>query len=131
VLAHGTGAVAERVLERWFTEGTRRDDTATVSRFRAMLEAVPPEGYAACCEALARWDARADLGAVSTPTLVVAGANDVATPPSDAVFLAEAIPGAQLTVIPGAAHLANVEQPERFDAALLGFLSTTSTEEAA
>ena len=103
-----------------------------VARFREMLEPSPAEGYAACCEAIARWDARTGLDAIRTPTLVIAGADDVATPPEDGAFLAESIPGAELVVLPGAAHLANVEQPELFDRALLAFLSgTTSTEEAA
>ena len=132
VRAGGTAVVAERVLERWFTDEMRRTDTATTDRFRKMLEAIPSEGYAACCEALALWDARGDLGAISARTLVVAGEQDVATPPADGAFLAESIPGATLTVLPGAAHLANIEQPELFERALVEFLSTpTSTEEAA
>ena len=132
VRAGGTAIVAERVLERWFTDETRRTDTATAARFRTILEAVPSEGYAACCEALALWDARGDLGAISARTLVVAGEQDVATPPADGAFLAESIPGAILTVLPGAAHLANIEQPELFERALVEFLSIpTSTEEAA
>ena len=132
VRAGGTAVVAERVLERWFTDETRRTDTATAARFRTMLEAIPSEGYAACCEALALWDARGDLGAISARTLVVAGEQDVATPPADGAFLAESIPGATLTVLPGAAHLANIEQPELFERVLVEFLSTpTSTEEAA
>jgi len=132
VRAGGTAIVAERVLERWLTDGTRRTDTATAARFRTMLEAVPSEGYAACCEALALWDARGELGVISARTLVVAGERDIATPPADGAFLAESIPGATLTVLPGAAHLANIEQPELFERALVEFLSTpTSTEEAA
>ena len=132
VRAGGTAVVADRVLERWFTDETRRTDAATAARFRTMLEAVPSEGYAACCEALALWDGRGELGAISARTLVVAGEQDVATPPADGAFLAESIPGAILTVVPGAAHLANIEQPELFERALVEFLSTpTSTEEAA
>ena len=132
VRAGGTAVVAERVLERWFTDETRRTDAATAARFRTMLEAVPSEGYAACCEALALWDARGELGAISARTLVIAGERDIATPPADGAFLAESIPGAALTVLPGAAHLANIDQPELFERALVEFLSTpTSTEEAA
>ena len=132
VRGHGTGAVAQRVLERWFTKGARNEEAAFVARFRTMLESIRAEGYAACCDALAHWDVRAELGAIVAPTLVVAGADDIATPPDDAALIAEAIPGARLTVLPEAAHLANVEQPERFDATLLEFLSSTrSTEEAA
>lgn len=133
VRAGGTTAVAEGVLERWFTETLRTEQTATVARFRAMLEATPRAGYAACCEAIAAWDARESLGAIAAPTLVIAGAEDPATPPEDSAFLAESIPGAALAVLPDAAHLANVEQPESFTHALLGHLVTapSSSEEAA
>jgi 3-oxoadipate enol-lactonase len=132
VRAGRTAAVAERVLGRWFTDRFHPEHPDAVTRFREMLEATPAEGYAACCEAIARWDVRADLGAIRAPTLVIAGAEDVATPPEEASFLAESIPGAALAVLPGAAHLANVEQPEPFNRALLGHLSVPkSSEEAA
>jgi 3-oxoadipate enol-lactonase len=129
VRAGGTAAIAERVLERWFTERLRTERPAVVSRFREMLQATPREGYAACCEAIASWDARTSLGAIRAPTLVIAGEEDVATPPDDAVFLEGAIPGAGLVVLPGAAHLANVEQPELFNRALLGHFSAPSSSE--
>ena len=58
VRAAGTAAIAERVLERWFTQRYRDESPATVRRFRETLEATPPEGYATCCEAIASWDAR-------------------------------------------------------------------------
>jgi 3-oxoadipate enol-lactonase len=132
VRAGGTAAIAERVLERWFTERFRNEHPAVVKRFREMLEATPPEGYAACCEAIARWDARTSLDAIRAPTLVIAGAEDVATPPEDAAFLEKTIPSARLVVLPEAAHLANVERPELFNRALLEHLSVpTSSEEAA
>jgi 3-oxoadipate enol-lactonase len=125
----GTAAVAERVLSRWFTEGFRAHDGATVARYRAMLEETTVEGYAACCEAIAGWDARESLGAITTPTLVVAGEDDEATTPVDAAFIATAIPGAELAVLPAAAHLANVEQPELFSGALLRHLAAPAVVE--
>ena len=127
VRAKGTAAVAERVLERWFTEEFRAREAAAVTRFRAMLERIPPDGYAACCDAIARWDARSTVGAITTPTLVIAGEDDVATPPADGAFLADSIPGGELVVLPGAAHLANVEQPASFGRALLGHLLVPAT----
>ena len=63
---------------------------------------------------------------------MIAGAEDFATPPDDGAFLAEAIPTAELAILPDAAHLANVEQPEAFNRELLRHLSTSaSSEEAA
>jgi 3-oxoadipate enol-lactonase len=131
VRAAGTAAVAERVLGRWFTERFRAEEADTVTRFREMLEQTTPEGYAACCEAIAAWDARSDLGAIATPTLVIVGEDDVATTPDDAAFLASSIPTAELVVVPGAAHLANVEQPSLFNRALLRHLSAAPTTVAA
>jgi pimeloyl-ACP methyl ester carboxylesterase len=75
-----------------------------------------PEGYAACCDALATYDARALLPRVTTPTLVIAGELDQVTPPRLAEQIAALVPGARLQVIDGAAHLVNVEQPEAFNA---------------
>jgi pimeloyl-ACP methyl ester carboxylesterase len=66
-----------------------------------------------------------------TPTLVVSGGDDVATPPEDGAFLAASIPGAELTVLPECAHLANVEQPALFTRALLAHLRVPAGTEAA
>ena len=129
VRAHGTSAIAEAVLGRWFTERFRDESPATAARFREMLEAIPAEGYAACCEAIAGWDARASVNAIRTPTLVISGEDDVATPPEDGAFLAASIPGAELMVLPGCAHLANVEQPVLFSRTLLGQLRVTAGTE--
>jgi 3-oxoadipate enol-lactonase len=130
VRARGTSAIADAVLGRWFTERFRREHPVAVARFREMLEGVSSEGYAACCEAIARWDARSEVRAIRSPTLVISGANDVATPPSDGAFLAESIPGADLTILSDCAHLANVEQPAVFSRALVGHLQVPAGTEA-
>jgi 3-oxoadipate enol-lactonase len=104
----GIAPIADAVIERWFTPGF---DPATVARFRRVLVAVPREGYAGCCEAIAGMDLRGDLASIRAPTLVVAGAEDPATPPAHGRAIADAIAGAEFTAIPGAAHLASVEQP--------------------
>ena len=123
----GIAALVDPVLARWFTAGAPAED---VARCRAMLEATPAEGYAACCEALAGWDFRAQLGDVRAPTLVVAGAQDPATPVEHAEEIARGT-GAPLIVIDDAAHLANVEQPEAFNSALVRHLAHERTEEFA
>jgi 3-oxoadipate enol-lactonase len=110
VRAQGTAALADAALGRWFTPALREARPELAARFRAMLSAIPAEGYAGCCEAIAALDLRADLGRITAPTLVIAGREDPATPPEHAERIAAAIRGARLVVLPGAAHLANVEQ---------------------
>jgi 3-carboxy-cis,cis-muconate cycloisomerase/3-oxoadipate enol-lactonase len=117
VRAGGTASVAEEVLSRWFTPSFRGD--AQVERAAGMLRATPDEGYAGCCEALAAMDLRDGLSRITAPTLVIAGADDQATPPAKAREIAAAIGGALLRVVPGAAHLANFEQPEQVTRLLL------------
>ena len=118
VRAHGVEAVADAVLERWFTP-----EFPDLRRYRQMLVSTPAEAYAQCCEALRDWDVRGALGSIRTPTLVVAGAEDPATPVADLEALAGEIPGAGLVVLERARHLANVERAGEFNDALLAHLA--------
>ena len=118
----GLEALADTVVGRWFTPDLERAERETVARFRATLAATPPEGYARCCEAVGAWDARERISSIAEPVLVVAGADDPATPVEHAEFIASRIPGARLHVISRAAHLANVERPDAFTSAVLEHL---------
>jgi 3-oxoadipate enol-lactonase len=122
VRADGMEAIADTVVGRWFTHELEHEDPETVARFRAMLAATSPEGYARCCEALGTWDARGRISAIKAPVLVVAGAEDPATPVEHAERIASGIPGARLHVLERAAHLANVERAEAFTRAVLEHL---------
>jgi 3-oxoadipate enol-lactonase len=112
--AAGVAAVAETVLERWFTPGF-----PDLQRYRGMLLATSAEGYARCCEALREWDARGTLGAVRAPTICIAGSDDPSTPSEQLAAIAGEIAGARLVVIDGARHLANIERADPFNDALL------------
>ena len=125
VREQGLEPVADAVVSRWFTSAA---PAALRTRFRAILVATPAEGYAACCDALADWDFRERLDDVAAPTLVLAGAEDGSTPASDTALLVRRIRGARSTVLDGAAHLANVEQPAAFAEAALAHLKAASTE---
>ncbi|HEY0277032.1 MAG TPA: 3-oxoadipate enol-lactonase [Solirubrobacterales bacterium] len=109
VRAEGVGAVSEAVVGRWFTDAI---DPGLRARMKAMLEATRPDGYAAATEVVAHLDLREDLPTITAPTLVVSGAEDVATPPEMGRALAAGIPGAGFVEIPGVAHLGNVERPD-------------------
>jgi 3-oxoadipate enol-lactonase len=109
VRAEGVAKVSEGVVGRWFTDAI---DPGLRARMKTMLEATPPDGYAAATEVVAGLDLRDDLAAVVAPTLVVSGAEDTATPPAEGRALAAGIPGANFTELPAAAHLGNVERPD-------------------
>jgi pimeloyl-ACP methyl ester carboxylesterase len=110
-------AVADTVLERWFTPGFR-----DVRRYRDMLLSTRAEGYARCCEALRDWDVRGSLGGVRAPTLAIAGEEDPATPPAWLEAIAAEIAGARLVVLRRARHLPNVEAAGPFNETLLAHL---------
>lgn len=122
VRADGVGSIADAVVARWFTERFARERADEVARLRAMLAATPAEGYAACCEAIREWDFRERLGEIRAPTLVLMASEDPATPPEHGERIAAGVSGARLVVLPDAAHIANVEQPEAFTRALLEHL---------
>jgi 3-oxoadipate enol-lactonase len=122
VRTRGIAAIADTVLGRWFTPGFATREPKKVAAIRAMVLSTPPEGYAGCCEALAEMDLREDLPQVNAPTLVIAAAQDQSTPPPLSEEIVRGIPGAELSVIDGAAHLANVEQPDIVTDQLIDFL---------
>ncbi|MGH9065870.1 MAG: 3-oxoadipate enol-lactonase [Acidimicrobiales bacterium] len=122
VLAEGMGAIAEATVGRWFTPSFRERAPRIVDGVRRMLLATSPQGYAACCRAIEAMDLRADLGSITAPTLVVAAADDPSTPPSHGEEIHGAVAGSRMVVLPSAAHLANLEQPGPFTAALLAHL---------
>jgi len=122
VRAGGVAAVADSVVGRWFTPGFREREPVRFADMRALLAATPREGYAGCCAAIETMDLRGDLPAIAAPTLAIAGADDPATPPDLLREIADAIPGARLAMVAGAAHLANIEQPKRITELLLGHL---------
>ncbi len=124
VRADGVDAIAGAVLERWFTPVLHESHLEVVEWAGQMLRDTPAEGYAGCCEAIRDADLNDRLGAIRAPTLVIAGANDPAAPVEQAEAIRDGIPGARLMVIPQAAHLANVEQPEDFTRTMLNHLGT-------
>lgn len=123
VLHDGMGAIAETVLERWFTPAFCARAPEAVEPIRRMLLATPPAGYAGCCAAIRDMDLRPTAPLIARPALVVAGAADPATPPERADELAGLMRAEARVVRLDAAHLANVEQPDAFAAAVLDFLA--------
>ncbi|MCS0636825.1 alpha/beta fold hydrolase [Streptomyces sp. LP05-1] len=120
VRREGTAPLLKTSPARWFSD----PETARTPLGRALLgdlAAADPAGYAACCDALAAYDTRAELSAVRAPTLVVGGTRDRATPLEHARELTELIPRAGLRTIE-CGHLA-VEEPHTLEHTLTAFLT--------
>ena len=113
----GMAAMRDAILARWFTADF--SDTATVG---AMIDATDPAGYAGCSAAIRDMDLRPLGCLITTPTLIIGGLRDPATPPDHARVLNADIAGSQLVML-DAAHLSNIECASAFNAALLTFLA--------
>jgi 3-oxoadipate enol-lactonase/4-carboxymuconolactone decarboxylase len=122
VRREGMGAIADAVLARWFTPPFREAQPAQVAALRDRFLAMDPAGYAACCAAIRDLDLRGSNAAITAPTLIIAGADDPATPVSMMEEMRDRIPGAELVVVPQAAHILTVEQPEAVNGYLAAFL---------
>jgi len=118
VRAEGTEFLVPSRTGTWFTPTWAQQHPDVAERLLGMLRATPPEGYAACCAAIGAFDVRQRLGDIRTPTLVVAGAEDPATPPDLVRVIADGIPGAEFVVVPGAAHLPSATDPAVVDGLL-------------
>ena len=124
VLAHeGPTGVAEQMLPKLLSERTRRERPDIVDHTRRIAVSNQSRAIdAAIIAMMDRQDSTRDLARISCATLVIAGADDSVTPIADAESMHLAIPRSILTIIPDAAHLSNVEQPEAFSKALSDFL---------
>jgi len=121
VSAGGVAAISDAVLERWFTSGFAAREPQILRRMRAMMEAVPAEGYVASCAAVRDADFRGTVRDIVAPTLVIAGTHDVAATPADGRYLVAEIAGSKYVELPGA-HISNVECETAFNASLSAFL---------
>ncbi len=112
--------MAEPVLRSIMAPGTADDVVAAAA---ASMARIPAAGLRAAVECLPSHDVRARLGEIRVPTLVAVGERDEETPPSYARALADGIPGAELVIVPGAGHIANLEAPAAVNALLRSHLA--------
>ena len=115
-------ALADSAPGRWFTPGFTQTHPDIVQRAQAWIAGIAPEGYAACCEALATSDLRESIGRIAVPTLLLAGADDPVTTVADAQAMHDSIAGPSLALVP-ASHPSHPEALQAFEQAALGFLA--------
>jgi 3-oxoadipate enol-lactonase len=121
ILAAERAATAEAFLTNWFPARLRESRDGRIEPFRATLLATDPRGIAGCLAAVRDMDMRRTITLIHGPTLVIGGKFDTVTLPEHSEQIAAAIRGAKLVMFP-AVHMSNIEMPEDFARALLGFL---------
>lgn len=124
VKAGGMASIAELALSRFFAPGFGERDPAAYAASLQTLSEVDAEAYIACCEALRDGDLREEVKQLRLPTLLLAGAEDVSTPPATLGELEQAIPGSRLEVLPGAAHILALEAPDAVTELIESFLDS-------
>jgi 3-oxoadipate enol-lactonase len=117
----GMRAISDAVLERWFTAEFRARAPEAVGRIGALLLGTPPDGYVACCAAIRDADLWPGIESIRSPTLIIGGTHDAATPAAEGKAMAERMLDARYVELE-AAHISNVEAADPFTAAVIAFL---------
>jgi 3-oxoadipate enol-lactonase len=112
----------EPTIARWFTPTFVETRPDVIKSVREMIRRTSPRGYIGCCHAIRALDLTDRLGAITLPTLIIVGAQDVGTPVAASQAIHERIKGSELVILDSASHLSNLEQPEAFTRALETFL---------
>jgi 3-oxoadipate enol-lactonase len=124
VEATGITSIASASVSRWFTQGFRTQNAATVELFRTRVAEMDSRVYISMARTIQQMDLRPLIRGLSCPTLVICGDEDANTGPEAAWTLVESIPKSELSVVQGAAHFPNLEAPERFNPLVLEWLAS-------
>jgi 3-oxoadipate enol-lactonase len=130
VAAAGTPTQVVGSAQRWFAPGFIEKHPVVTTDLLHTLQDADRFSYAHACGALAGFDLRASLAAVTDPVLAIAGAHDAVCPPADAEALAAGVARGRAAVVPSAAHLAPAEAPEETSRLLLDFFGADLMETA-
>ncbi len=117
----GMSSILDSTLTRWFTPEFMGADVVDRTRKRLLTDDV--EGWAAAWRAISELETEPRLAEIRMPTMVIIGEKDLSVPVARAREMAGRIPGAAFHVIPGAPHMAPMEQPQLFNRLILEFLT--------
>jgi 3-oxoadipate enol-lactonase len=126
----GLGAITDVAMRRLFAPEFQDRHPALMRDRREAFLRTEPAVFQAACEALASLDLRAALAGVGIPVLVLVGEQDEATPPAMSHELAAGLPDAQLRIIPGCAHVPQLQAPKLFLDAIADFLEPANSAPA-
>jgi 3-oxoadipate enol-lactonase len=128
--AKGLAAITDVAMNRLFApEFQARHPDLMRDRREAFLR-TDPDVFRAACDALATLDLRPEVARVNVPVLVLVGEHDEATPPPMSHELAGLLPQARLKIVPGCAHVPQLQAPQAFLEAIGDFLPAASSTPA-
>jgi 3-oxoadipate enol-lactonase len=116
--AQGMKPLVAGTMERWFTPAFR--ETPQAKKIAELIANTPVAGYIGCGQAIMKLNTTARLKDIKLPVLAITGEADAAA--AGTRYIGEHLPGAKFVNIPQAAHIANIEQAEKFNQALRDFL---------
>ncbi len=121
----GIAGLVEPTLERWFTSEfiMAPNNAGSLETVRSMFNATSAIGYEGAARALQNLDMLDGLPSLQCKTLYIVGESDMAAPVAVMQDMADRTPQACLKILPNAAHLSNIEQPDAFNSAISDFLS--------
>lgn len=114
--------IADLFMTRWFTPAFMEHEPAKAKGVRDMIVNTPAPGFVGCCHALRGFKVGDRIADIGVPANIIVGEHDAMAEPC--IDMRRAVPEACLTVIGSAAHVSNVEQPIRFNAAVTGFIDS-------
>jgi 3-oxoadipate enol-lactonase len=120
--AKGLSVITDVAMRRLFAPEFQEKHPDLMRDRREAFLRTDPEVFQAACAALAELDLRPELARVNIPVLVLVGEHDEATPPPMSRELAAGLPDARLKIIPGCAHVPQLQSPELFLDAIGDFL---------
>ena len=122
-LDEGVSSIVEAMLPKMLTEATLDHRPTLRTYVHTMMARQQPGGVAAALRGMA---ARPDRGewikSINVPTLIITSSQDALIPPGESEIMARAIAGSRLVILPEAAHLSNMENPDAFNAAVREFI---------
>lgn len=121
--AEGMDPMVEGTLGRWFTPDFVASGAPVLDQVRDMIRTTSPQGYIGCARALQGLDYLPRLGEITVPTLFIAGAGDGAAPAEGMKVMHQAVKGSGYVELSPASHISNLEQPQAYNDAVMGFLA--------
>jgi 3-oxoadipate enol-lactonase len=122
--ANSLAPLADGTMERWFTDAFKPRSPGRWKQIRDTVAATTPAGFLGCSAAIMNFDFTGQLSLLRLPALVVCGADDPGTPPSENRRIAGLVPGGRYEEIANARHFPNVERAEEFNRIMVGWLET-------